>query len=263
MESGKGLIDMHSTRINVSSGNARDLYGIRNKEGLAVRKRLLIRSGGLSSLTEEDIRILHNEYGLKKIIDLRNHAEMVEKPDTMMQGVEYVNISLQKEADHGLAKDEESLRRMKEYFSALRKRLEGDQKEVIKHMAAFYRDMAKDPYTASRLSLFVREVYETERAVIWHCSLGKDRAGLATVVILELLDVDREDIYDDYLYTNFCLYGNEEAKCALDYMERAVKEYLDAFYDEAEKTYGSFEAYLLKMGIDDDFKKKFKNKYLE
>ncbi|MBR0462756.1 MAG: tyrosine-protein phosphatase [Erysipelotrichaceae bacterium] len=254
---------MHSTVIDLSSKNTRDLYGIKNENAFPIKKHLLIRSGRLAFLTDNDMNILHDEYGLKKIIDLRNHAETVEETDPRIEGVEYINLPLQKEENHALAKDEESLRRMQEYFKELRKRLEGDAKEVIKHMAGFYRDMAQSPYTASQFGRFIKEVCDTDGAVLWHCSLGKDRAGLATVIILELLDVERQDIYDDYLYTNRCLYGDKGPKDPLDYMDRAVKEYLDAFYDEVEKRYGSFDAYLLKMDIDHDLRERFKIRYLK
>jgi len=35
-----------------------------------------------------------------------------------------------------------------------------------------------------------------------HCSAGKDRSGIAVVLILEALGVDRETIMQEYLLTN-------------------------------------------------------------
>ena len=42
-------------------------------------------------------------------------------------------------------------------------------------------------------------------AIIYHCSEGKDRTGIVTVLILYLLGVDMETIRQDYLYSNYML----------------------------------------------------------
>ena len=39
-------------------------------------------------------------------------------------------------------------------------------------------------------------------AILWHCTEGKDRCGLVTALVLEMLGVDRADIMADYLKTN-------------------------------------------------------------
>ncbi len=43
---------------------------------------------------------------------------------------------------------------------------------------------------------------EPERAVLWHCTGGKDRTGLAAMLILSALGVDEETVVKDYLLTN-------------------------------------------------------------
>ena len=42
----------------------------------------------------------------------------------------------------------------------------------------------------------------SEGAVLWHCTEGKDRCGITTALVLELLGVDRTVILEDYLKTN-------------------------------------------------------------
>lgn len=42
----------------------------------------------------------------------------------------------------------------------------------------------------------------TSGAMLWHCTEGKDRCGLTTALILEILGVDRKTIMEDYLKTN-------------------------------------------------------------
>ena len=43
---------------------------------------------------------------------------------------------------------------------------------------------------------------DSERAVLWHCTAGKDRTGLAAMLVLSLLGVDEETVVSDYLLTN-------------------------------------------------------------
>lgn len=42
----------------------------------------------------------------------------------------------------------------------------------------------------------------SEGSVLWHCTGAKDRCGLLSAIILMALDVDREQIRADYLFTN-------------------------------------------------------------
>lgn len=65
---------------------------------------------------------------------------------------------------------------------------------------------------------------DPERAVLWHCTSGKDRTGLAAMLLLSALGADEELIVDDYLLTN-------------EYNERSIegtKQYLkEKGYDDA------------------------------
>ena len=39
-------------------------------------------------------------------------------------------------------------------------------------------------------------------AVLWHCTEGKDRCGLTTAMLLEILGIPKDAIMEDYLKTN-------------------------------------------------------------
>ncbi len=43
---------------------------------------------------------------------------------------------------------------------------------------------------------------EPDRAVLWHCTSGKDRTGLAAMLLLSLLGVEESVIMEDYMLTN-------------------------------------------------------------
>ena len=42
-----------------------------------------------------------------------------------------------------------------------------------------------------------------ERAILWHCTAGKDRAGFAAAIVLALLGVSMDRIFEDYLLQRF------------------------------------------------------------
>ncbi|UKI49286.1 MAG: tyrosine-protein phosphatase [Clostridium sp.] len=55
---------------------------------------------------------------------------------------------------------------------------------------------------------------------LWHCSAGKDRAGIATMYVLLALGVEKEEIINNYLKTNEYLI--DENKIIVDNVKRAT-----------------------------------------
>ena len=76
-------------------------------------------------------------------------------------------------------------------------------------------------------------------AILWHCSEGKDRCGMTTALILEILGATRETILEDYLKTN--LVNIPKAVKARD--ELMVSHGLE-FADSVYKAYIADERYL-------------------
>ena len=253
---------MHSTKIKLNIKNIRDLGGIKTKDGNFIKEHLLIRSEKLSSLSKEEMYFLYEKYNLRKIYDFRNSAEFNEDKDTIIEGIEYINHQIQKDDNYAFSKDEESIKRQKEYFDNLKKKYKNDYDGLIKHMRSFYKELANDPYVTRRYISFIKDLYASKGACLYHCSLGKDRAGIATVMILELLGVSRKTIYEDYLYTNDCFNISFPLDNVIEYMDVAMKEYLDAYYEEIENNYHSYHEFLNKNGLDDKFIDHFRTKYL-
>jgi protein-tyrosine phosphatase len=99
--------------------------------------------------------------------------------------------------------------------------------------------------------------------VLWHCTAGKDRTGMAAFILLAALGVDTQTIYADYLETNEHLAEHVDNIVAAipDPIEAEVirsfwiakESYLDAALDEMRVRYGSVEGYLRDgLGIDDE-----------
>ena len=76
-------------------------------------------------------------------------------------------------------------------------------------------------------------------AILWHCTEGKDRCGLTSALVLEVLGVDRETILEDYLKTN--LVNMPKAISLHDRLSVSHgKEYADRIY----QAYIADESYL-------------------
>ena len=74
-------------------------------------------------------------------------------------------------------------------------------------MIRMYRAFAGD-YAVKGYAEFVRLLLQgNKKAMLWHCTAGKDRAGTAAVIIEEILGIPREVIIADYLTTNEHLKG--------------------------------------------------------
>ena len=140
--------------------------------------------------------------------------------------------------------------RPEELDKLVRQLRENDDEDLAKDfMAHFYRSFAISNFSVSQYAKFLHYVMKTEDPVLWHCSMGKDRCGIATLMILELLNVDRESIKEDYLYTNE-VYGIYDTDTESGF-DIADESYIEAFYDEVEKVYGDMSSFFEEMNIDD------------
>jgi protein-tyrosine phosphatase len=124
----------------------------------------------------------------------------------------------------------------------------------------------------------MRLIIDNDACILWHCSGGKDRAGIITMLLLYLLDVDEKIIITDYtashmfqrkkffwnrvglavapLYTRF--------KAILFGMMAAKPKYMTSTIEEVEARYGSIQNYCKQvLDITDDDIATLKSKYLE
>ncbi len=254
---------MKSERIELENiKNCRDLGGMVTKDGHEIKKRCLYRSNHLFGASQNDMKRLHDEYGLRRIIDLRNGVEIYQKKDPEYEGIEYIERCVHYNEFFGVTQDEESVRKMNEFFERMDREYVYNPASAGTHMEDFYRELLDD-YGVRAYGEFMRLVLECEGAVLWHCSLGKDRCGVATALVLEMLGVDREDIIEDYLYTNICLYESEEIPFSPEgFLHYAHRSFIEAYYKEAEIRFGSIDGLFMEMGLDEDFKERFRKKYL-
>ena len=230
--------------------NFRDMGGMRGAHGKAVKKNRLLRSGELSKVTEEDIKILKEVYHLYNIVDLRTKNERNSAPDMEIPGTVYYALDFFQGEDDGQATGSaEQLQQMQ------------SKDQVDRKMKELYRSFIVSAAARQKMYELLQLLLNTaEGSTLIHCFAGKDRTGISAAVILTILGVSKEDIVSDYLETNRLrekenaeLLGQLGAAKVPESMLEAVhealcvrREYLETSYEAAEQKYGSFEQYILK-----------------
>ena len=202
---------------------------------------------------------------------MRSSMEINENPDPHIPGVGYLHLPIFEMQAVGVSRDKESDRRAAPM----------DMETAIKSMSSVYARFVNDEFCLSQYRRFIRLLFEPrDKAVLWHCSAGKDRTGTGALFILELLGVDREDIIADYLMTNEYLKDeiqefvdqaaersggmDEAARKAFSVLMGAHERYPLTVYEEAEARYGSFKAFIREgLGISDTEREELRRRYLK
>lgn len=238
--------------------NIRDLTGMQTPDGRTVRPGKLIRCGHLANLTDRDQSALTGRVSV--IADFRSYKEKSRQPDREISGAEYHHIPIVDDLTAGISREEES---DKTAVAMLLLR----PKEALEYMCNMYRAFALTDFGVSQYAKFIRILEQPhDGAVLWHCTAGKDRAGIGAVLIEEILGIDREDILEDYHLTN--LYLEKEIRFlsdmikkqektdspladeSLKYLFGADEQYLRSFYAAVDQKYGSMQNFLEKgLGV--------------
>lgn len=264
---------MKIKRIKLKSlKNTRDLGGFVGYDNKKVKEKRLIRSGQLGKASDEDLAVLMNQYNLKTVIDLRMDAEISELPDKELNGVNYVHFPLLDNSFLGIARDEYSMEAWLNVF----KNSDADPEKLFADM--YVKILMSDSVQPMITQFFDLLINQKSGSVLWHCSAGKDRVGVTTMLVLSALGVDRETIIEDYLMTNrfsmglnikvhlfipFKIKDPKIRKCI--YILFGVKRaYLENIFNLIDKEYGNVENFLaVRFGIDSDKLNRLRENYLE
>ena len=252
--------------------NTRDLGGMTTVTGERIKPGRLIRSGRLCLANEADRELLARTVSV--VVDFRGEREATENPDPVIPGVEYFHLPIFRERQVGVTREEESDR------EAVRLPFE-DPEAALGVMCEIYANFVADEFPISQYRRFLDIVLEDhEKAILWHCTAGKDRTGFASVIVQELLGVDRSTVTADYLLTNENIREEceeliqmtmERSKNPSETVERAArlffsaqKAFLDATSAKAEELYGSFDGFLTRgLGVTDAQRTRLKKMYLD
>lgn len=231
--------------------NTRDLGAIATEDGHHILPRKLLRSGELYHASLMDQQVLGEEYRLRTVIDFRSHEERKGKPDVVLRGVAYYHIPILDE----VGMEEPQALKLPHFFL----NYEGNGEKFLKQR---YESFVRDTYCVKQYARFLDVLLNHEEgAVLWHGSLGKDRTGVASALLLCALGVPEEAIREDFMRSNACL--NQEMECILRYLEagkmdsirrvenvtafyRVKQSYMDIVMNAIRREYGSMERFLRK-----------------
>lgn len=151
--------------------NFRDIGGYVTQDGKTVRWGKAFRSGAMPLLSEGDYALL-SQLDLDSIVDLRSLEERSIAPDLLDDRTGAMFLA-----------NDYSLKPLFERLEA------GGGENTYKGM---------EELLAPQFRMLFKRLLADEGAVVYHCSAGQDRTGIATALIYDVLGVDRETILKDY-----------------------------------------------------------------
>ncbi|MFC4100558.1 tyrosine-protein phosphatase [Paenibacillus xanthanilyticus] len=252
--------------------NFRDLGGYRTTDGRTVKWGKLFRADEMAALTEADIAFLQ-KLGLKTNVDYRTSSEVKAKPDPVIAGVTYVSNPAFNEAEG--SGDDSSGTDIVSLISSGHLDQLGEPGDLL---IQANRQMVQNPEAFK--TLFELILDPANQALVQHCTAGKDRTGFGSALILLALGVPKETVVEDFLLSN--TYREAYNKAAVDGIVKQLKltdektievfkalmdvrpEYIEAAFDEIDKTYGSVDGFLEKaIGLTAEKRAQLKKLYLE
>lgn len=182
--------------------NARQLGGYKTLDGKTVRENVLLRTATLTDLSQEELARLIQEYKLAAVIDLRASYELAEEPEPVLEGISQYNFRIMDE------------QMMASRAAGIADILTDDNVDPVTRMMAIldagvisdqmYVEFLQGEIGKAGFRDFFRVLLEIPEgnAVLWHCTNGKDRTGVAAMLLLGVLNVDEEIIMADFMLTN-------------------------------------------------------------
>ena len=214
--------------------------------GSKMKKKILFRCAKLSTLTDGDIKKLE-ELNPHAIIDFRDPKEIQKAPDNLSKSLLEKSISLPISAS--------TLNRM-----VIQKNIDGDNEltyeKVMEESYKKYINNHKHVWKE-----FIKILLDSNNhPVIFHCSAGKDRTGIASFLIQKLLDNSMDLIFENYLMSNKLLTSiaataeqttsskkddNQVSQIMLNTLGKVKKTYLLSAIDEIQNKFISVEKYII------------------
>lgn len=195
--------------------NTRYLGIYKDIGGNSLNQKAFLRSDNTNNLSKNDLKKL-KELNVKTVIDLRYPNETAKTPDKFkdVEWVKYHNITVAINRKYSL---------YDRYIKAL------ECKKLIKN-------------------IFETIANAKEGTILFHCTYGKDRTGILSMLLLGIADVKNEDIVENYLdcYLFDCSAENYDKEYGKN------KENIEKVINYIIYKYGSFDNYILSTGLSEE-----------
>ncbi|HIG42645.1 MAG: tyrosine-protein phosphatase [bacterium] len=246
-EVNESLREQNRKLIFDAAYNFRELGGIRSADGRAIHWGKLYRSSNLSMLSDTD-QLFLEELNIRHVVDFRLDNELASsgydrvRPDS---GIRLIRMPIGDAKELKYTRDNMLAGEFQE--ADARELLKAEYRLYIKKFTPVFREWAH--------SLLDEENYP----MVFHCSTGKDRTGVATALVLLMLDVPMNRVMEDYLDTNrfikdwvyfeigtmktIGMVGKIDMD-AVKVLYGAEKEYLEAAFTVMRDQYGTIDNYI-------------------
>ena len=180
------------TQLDFAGGtNFRELGGYEADEGKHIKWGQIWRGIPTCKLTGEADRAKLDALGLRLILDLRSVEEAKKEPDYVPDGARLVQIcGLRDATGQEIDFSPNDIQRLVQSAPA-----------GMSLTQLMYRQMLTGNKAFKEL---FRALEAGETPILFHCSAGKDRTGVAAMLILLALGASDETICADYERTNLC-----------------------------------------------------------
>ena len=171
--------------------NLRDLGGYRTQDGRAVRSGRVFRSGMVHHITPAGLSALKDTLGLRTVVDLRNAEELREDGRAPLEdyGIDWRNVPIGGETVM-------TPEQRRERFQAL-------ASGQVDWCESYIQMSGRAP--AAFRTFFELAAGSANAPLVFHCTGGRDRTGVAAALLLSSLGVDDETIARDYSLTGALL----------------------------------------------------------
>lgn len=212
--------------------NFRDLGNITTLDQRMIKPNLLIRTDEMSNLTTNDLKLLA-DMNVKTVVDFRTEQER-------KSSIDKVPTTCEKEYHLDI---------MAANMNAFMEKIQSGNDDFKTMMNDFYTNLVTCKNGIFEYRKFFNILQNPRNTgVIYHCTAGKDRTGIATALILSALNVDWQTIEDDYMLSNYFLekkykhFINEKPQLADIFLVNV--EYLQNAFETIQENYYSVEDFL-------------------
>ncbi|WP_040733333.1 tyrosine-protein phosphatase [Nocardia tenerifensis] len=247
-----GKIDLQGTV------NTRDIGGYRTYDGAKTKSGKAIRSDSLEKLTDADARKLAG-LTVQTVIDLRTPGEVqFAGADKPIPGAQPVSRPID---DTGL---------FQQMLAVIQTRDPRKQEEALGNgkaeqiMLTMYTTFITRQESRNAFGQTIKDLANTDKATLYHCTAGKDRTGWLTYVLLRAVGVPEGTARQDYLLSNQYRAAadaalRQQVKQAglmqnpdlLIPLQEVRDAYLDAAVGKMEQDYGDLGKFLTRgLGLD-------------
>ena len=248
-----------------------DLGNTKSSDNKRLVKRLFYRSSYLIKIDKEAEAELYDKYHIRHCVDFRTDEEASNFPELVDSKIKYYHFPMLENHENKMITKENRLGVLKEMSKE-----KGGAKQA---MIRFYKLLATSPKAQKAYRNFIDVLLNAKEGegVVFHCTQGKDRTGIAMMVVLTILGMDKKTIYKKYMEFNrlrwsfrfwvsvgMILVKSPRLALNLDRIIGTRKAYIEATYQAIEENYQSVDNYIRNvLHVTDEETKLLRLKYLK